>query len=152
MAGEGALEAQVREQVRAAGLVADVHFLGQVAHEALPALYAASDVVLLSSSFDNSPNAVLEANACERPVVATRVGGVPRYVTDGENGLLAEGGDVDGFARATLRLLDDSTPRRAMGEAGRRRVVERHDWRTSAEKLLALYESLLAARTPAGRA
>ena len=152
MAGAGALEGQVREQVRSLGLEADVTFLGQVEHEELPALYAAADVVLLSSSFDNSPNAVLEANACERPVVATRVGGVPRYVTDGENGLLADGGDADGFARATVRLLDASALRRAMGEAGRRRVVERHDWRKSAEILLALYESLLAERTSAGRA
>lgn len=152
MAGAGALEGQVREQVRSLGLEADVTFLGQVAHEQLPALYAASDVVLLSSSFDNSPNAVLEAHACERPVVATRVGGVPRYVTEGENGLLVDGGDADGFARAALRLLDDSGLRRAMGEAGRRRVTERHDWRKSAEKLVALYESLLAARVPASRA
>jgi glycosyltransferase involved in cell wall biosynthesis len=72
-------------------------------------------------------------------------------VTEGENGLLADGGDADGFARATLRLLDDPALRRAMGEVGRRRVVERHDWRKSAEKLLGLYESLLAARTPAVR-
>ena len=152
MAGAGALEGQIRELVRSLGLEGDVHFLGQVAHAALPALYAAADVVLLSSSFDNSPNAVLEANACERPVVATRVGGVPRYVTDGENGLLVDGGNADGFARATVRLLDDPALRRAMGVAGRRRVVQRHDWRTSAEKLLTLYESLLSARTSAGRA
>jgi len=146
MAGEGALEDQIRAQVRSLGLERDVLFLGQVAHDELPALYAAADVVLLSSSFDNSPNAVLEASACERPVVATRVGGVPRYVTDGENGLLADGGDAAGFACAAIRLLDAPDERRAMGEAGRRRVVERHDWRTSAEKLLALYESLLASR------
>jgi glycosyltransferase involved in cell wall biosynthesis len=152
LAGEGILEGQVREQVRSLGLERDVHFLGHVAQPDLVPLYAASDVVLLSSSFDNSPNAVLEANACERPVVATRVGGVPRYVADGENGLLADGGDAEGFARAILRLLADPDERRRMGAAGRRRVAERHDWRTSAEKLLALYRSLLADRAPAGRA
>ena len=152
MAGEGALEDRIREQVRMLGLERDVLFLGQVAHDELPALYAAADVVLLSSSFDNSPNAVLEANACERPVVATRVGGVPRYVTDGENGLLVDGGDADVFARATVRLLDDPLLRRSMGEAGRRRALERHEWRKSAEKLLALYESLLARRALAGPA
>ena len=90
LVGEGALEGQIREQVARLGLADDVTFLGHQPQSRLPALYAASEVVLLSSSFDNSPNCVLEANACERPVVATRVGGVPRYVTEGENGLLAD--------------------------------------------------------------
>jgi len=145
MVGEGALHGQIQQQVGRLGLSEDVTFLGHQPQSRLPGLYAASEVVLLSSSFDNSPNCVLEANACERPVVATRVGGVPRYVTDGENGLLAEPGDADGFAEAILRLLDQPEQARRMGLAGRRRVVERHSWRKSAERLLALYERLLAA-------
>jgi glycosyltransferase involved in cell wall biosynthesis len=151
MVGEGALEGQVREQVGRLGLTEDVLFLGHQPQSRLPGLYAASEVVLLSSSFDNSPNCVLEANACERPVVATRVGGVPRYVTGGENGLLSDGGDVHGFAGAIRALLDQPERARAMGLAGRRRVLERHSWRKSAEKLLALYERLLAAGAPAGQ-
>jgi glycosyltransferase involved in cell wall biosynthesis len=145
LVGEGALEHQIRVQVKELRLDEHVVFLGQQSQQRLPELYAAADVVALSSSFDNSPNAVLEAGACERPVVATRVGGVPRYVTDGGNGLLAEPGDAEGFARATLRLLSDPALRREMGEDGRRRVLARHSWRRSAEKLLALYETLLAA-------
>jgi glycosyltransferase involved in cell wall biosynthesis len=145
LVGEGALEHQIRVQVNQLRLNEHVIFLGQQSHRRLPELYASSDVVALSSSFDNSPNAVLEAGACERPVVATRVGGVPRYVTDGENGLLVEPGDTESFARATLRLLSDPALRHGMGENGRRRVLERHSWRRSAEKLLALYETLLAA-------
>jgi glycosyltransferase involved in cell wall biosynthesis len=145
LAGEGALEGQIREQVGRLGLAEDVLFLGHQAQTRLPGLYAASEIVLLSSSFDNSPNCILEANACERPVVATRVGGVPRYVTEGENGLLADGGDVDGFARAILELLNQPERARAMGLAGRARILERHSWRKSAEKLLTLYERLLAA-------
>jgi glycosyltransferase involved in cell wall biosynthesis len=151
MVGEGALEGQAREQVGRLGLTEDVLFLGHRPQSRLPGLYAASEIVLLSSSFDNSPNCVLEANACERPVVATRVGGVPRYVTEGENGLLADGGDVQGFAGAIRALLDQPERSRAMGLAGRSRVLERHSWRKSAEKLLALYERLLAAGAPAGQ-
>jgi glycosyltransferase involved in cell wall biosynthesis len=144
LAGEGALEGQIREQVGRLGLGADVTFLGHQPQSRLPALYAASEVVLLSSSFDNSPNCVLEANACERPVVATRVGGVPRYVTEGENGLLADGGDSEGFAGAILELLGQPERAAEMGRAGRRRVLERHSWRKSAEKLLRLYDRLLS--------
>jgi glycosyltransferase involved in cell wall biosynthesis len=150
LAGEGALEGQIREQVGRLGLGADVTFLGHQPQSRLPALYAASEIVLLSSSFDNSPNCILEANACERPVVATRVGGVPRYVTEGENGLLAacpeerRGGDPDGFAGAILELLAQPERAAEMGRAGRRRVLERHSWRKSAEKLLRLYDRLLS--------
>jgi glycosyltransferase involved in cell wall biosynthesis len=145
LVGEGALEGQIRDQVGRLGLSDAVTFLGHRPQPQLPALYAASEIVLLSSSFDNSPNCVLEANACERPVVATRVGGVPRYVTEGENGLMADGGDADGFARAILELLDRPDRAREMGLAGRRRVLKRHSWRKSAEKLVALYDRLLAA-------
>jgi glycosyltransferase involved in cell wall biosynthesis len=151
LVGEGALERQLREQVSRLGLREDVVFLGHQPQSRLPALYAASEIVVLSSSFDNSPNCVLEANACQRPVVATRVGGVPRYVTEGENGLLAESGDVDGFARAMLELLDRPDRAREMGQAGQRRVLERHSWRRSAEKLLALYERLLGAGAASSR-
>jgi glycosyltransferase involved in cell wall biosynthesis len=150
LVGEGALEGQIREQVGRLGLTGAVTFLGHQPQTRLPALYAASDIVLLSSSFDNSPNCILEANACERPVVATRVGGVPRYVTEGENGLLADGGDDAGFARAILELLDQPERAREMGLAGRRRILERHSWRKSAEKLVALYDRLLASPVHTG--
>jgi len=142
LVGEGALEGKVRAHVRRLGLEQSVLFLGQQPHERLAELYAMCDLVVLSSSFDNSPNAVLEAGACERAVVATDVGGVPRYVTDGENGILVEPNDVVGFSRAMLRLLAEPALRQEMGRAGRRRVLERHNWRRSAEKLLAVYESL----------
>ena len=122
-----------------------VLFLGHQPQSRLPGLMAASEAVLLSSSFDNSPNCVLEANACERPVVATRVGGVPRYVTEAQNGFMAESGDAEGFARAVLQLLAQPEWGRAMGRAGRRRVLEQHSWRKSAEKLVALYDQLLTA-------
>jgi glycosyltransferase involved in cell wall biosynthesis len=144
LVGEGALEGQIREQVNRLGLGQDVIFLGHQPQSRLPGLYAAANIVLLSSTFDNSPNCVLEANACERPVVATRVGGVPRYVTEGENGLLTETGDVAGFARAILGLIAQPERAAAMGRAGRQRVLEHHSWRKSAEKLLALYDRLLS--------
>lgn len=150
LVGEGALEGQIRDQVGRLGLAEAVTFLGHQPQSRLPALYAAAEIVLLSSSFDNSPNCILEANACERPVVATRVGGVPRYVTEGENGLLAETGDAEGFALAILQLLDQDVQRHRMGLAGRERVLERHSWRKSAEKLVALYDRLLAAPAKMG--
>ena len=71
-------------------------------------------------------------------------------MTDGENGLLVDGGDVDGFARAILELLDQPARAREMGLAGRRRILEHHSWRKSAEKLVALYDRLLATPVRSG--
>ena len=98
----------------------------------------------------------LEAMACGTPVVASKVGGIPEAVADGETGLLVpvelrgggsfEPADPEGFSRdlaANLnRLLRDDALRTRMGEAGRRRVKEHFSWAVIAERTKALYESL----------
>ena len=91
----------------------------------------------------------LEAMACETPVVATAVGGIPEVVDDGTTGLLVPlGPDPDRFARDLAerinRLLADPATARRMGEAGRRRAVHEFGWRAIAEQVAALYRRLLS--------
>jgi alpha-maltose-1-phosphate synthase len=91
----------------------------------------------------------LEAMACETPVVATAVGGIPEVVDDGVTGFLVPlDPDPDRFARDLAdrinRLLADSEGARRMGEAGRRRAVEQFGWRAIAEQVAALYRRLLS--------
>ena len=87
--------------------------------------------------------------ACETAVVASRVGGIPEIVVEGETGFLVDydAGDPDGFATALAAkielLLDDPALARKMGEAGRRRVLETFGWPSLAAKTVELYESLL---------
>ena len=83
------------------------------------------DVVALPSWTEGLPLVVLEAMAAARPVVATPVGGTPEVVLDGETGLLVPPRDPRALAAALQRLVDDADLRRRLGEAGKRRAVER---------------------------
>jgi glycosyltransferase involved in cell wall biosynthesis len=142
LVGEGALGASLRYQARRLGLEREVLFIGARPVCELPAFYSMADVFVLPSSFDNSPNVLLEAIACELPVVATRVGGIPRYVSDGVDGILVEPGQPSVLAAALSRVLEERELRARLVAAGLEHVRGR-SWSDSARKLLELYERLL---------
>jgi glycosyltransferase involved in cell wall biosynthesis len=89
-------------------------------------VYQTADIVVVPSRWQEPLGLInLEAGACRKPVVATRVGGIPEVVEDGVNGYLVEPGDVDALAARAAALIADPSLRARMGEAGRARV-ERH--------------------------
>lgn len=134
------------------GLSEAVRFLGHL--DDVTSFYASCDVVVLTSpqrSIEGSPNALLEAMAMARPVVATRVGGVPELVRDGLDGFLAEPDDPEGFAGHVVRLLDSGALRKSMGESGRCRAAESFDASQVAKQLALIVEACaasVAGRTP----
>lgn len=87
---------------------------------------------------------LLEAMACGKPVVGTRIGGVSEVVDDGVNGLLVEPGDVDGLTNALLMLLRDPALRARMGQAGRARAEQRFDQRRQVPEAERIYAEMLA--------
>ena len=137
-------------QVRAAGrdLVWIDHF---IAREELIHLHSGATVFVCPSIYEPFGLVILEAMACETAVVASRVGGIPEIVVDGETGFLVDldPGDTETFTTelaARIRLLlDDPQRARAMGEAGRRRVVQNFGWPAIAATTADLYESLIRA-------
>jgi glycosyltransferase involved in cell wall biosynthesis len=104
-------------------------------------------VFALSSEFDNSPNALLEAMACGLRVVATDVGGVREHVDAVRGSELVPAGDVVGFAAALVRALANLEAARRDGEHNRKFADERFSWRASALRLLEIYRDVLAARS-----
>jgi glycosyltransferase involved in cell wall biosynthesis len=100
----------------------NVHFLGN--REDVPNLLPGFDLYVMASRMEASPLSVLEAMAASLPVVATRVGGVPEIVAEGETGLLVPAEDAGALADAIEGLLADDTRREAMGRAGRQRVED----------------------------
>ena len=100
------------------------------------------EIFALPSRAENFPVAALEAMAAGLPVVATRVGGVPELVADGETGLVVEPEDPAALAAALDSLAGDDARRRRLGDAGARRVRELYDAERMATRVIALYESL----------
>lgn len=93
----------------------------------LSRLYALCDVVVFPSLYEGTPNAVLEAMACARPVLATRAGGHPDLLEHGVSGALLDLADLDRLPEAIEEMLDlDEKERSRMGAAARARVLERH--------------------------
>jgi glycosyltransferase involved in cell wall biosynthesis len=109
-------------------------------------------VFALSSDFDNSPNAVLEAMACGLPVVATDVGGVRDFVAERAGGLLVPPGDAAGFARALERYLMQPDLARAAGAHNRLKASAEFSWRASTLQLLDVYRRVIDARRGGERA
>ena len=136
---------------RSLGLVSRVTFAGYVPQDQLGTYYRSADLFVLASDFDNSPNVVLEAMSCAMPVVATRVGGVADYVTT-PGGELVERGDAAAMAHAMGAWLGDERRRRDAGAFNRDRIVREFSWRSSAQRLLAVYEMVLSNRQRAGAA
>lgn len=109
------------------------------------ALLAASDVCVLASLSEGAPNAILEAMAAARPVVATAVGGIPELVQDGITGWLVRPGDIDALGQRIVALLDDDRSARDMGERGRVSVLQRFSIERQVATVEGIYHTLLAA-------
>lgn len=118
---------------------------GRLSDDALVAEYDRAAVIVLPSTSDaESFGMVLaEANACRRPVVASNIGGIPDFVRDGDNGLLARPGDHSDLAAKLSAVLEDPALARRLGESGRYRVEREHDWATLAIRTHAVLEDAI---------
>lgn len=108
----------------------------------MPGAYASMDVFVLASLDEGMPMAVLEALASKKPVVATRVGAVPRLIIHEKTGLLIAPRDVQALKLAILRLLNDASLRSRLGNAGEALVNRSHSHNVMAKNYLQLYEQV----------
>jgi len=122
-----------------------VTFLGYFPDEKLPDLYAASDIFVLPALYENFPFAILEAQSTGLPVISTKVGGIPEFLTNNKNGLLVEPGDPEQLAQGIMILLQDSELAEEFGRRGRRLVEEKFAWPLIASKVVDLYRKILKA-------
>lgn len=123
LVGDGPDRRRLEAEAARLGIAAQVVFAGYRSQQEVAESLSAADVFVLPSFAEGVPVVLMEAMAARLPVVATRVGGVSELVEDGVSGVTVPPGDADSLAAALERMLDDPSGARAMGEAGRRRVV-----------------------------
>lgn len=128
--------------VRERQLDEQVEFSGWLDSEAMLVEYARASVMVLASRQENAPLSIVEAMAAARPVVATRVSGIPWQVSEGHTGLLVPPDNPEALAQALLQMLKQPARAQEMGLAGRRVALQRFHPAVVAAKTAALYQEL----------
>jgi glycosyltransferase involved in cell wall biosynthesis len=147
LVGDGDDRERLEQRAHDLGLARSCLFVGY--QEDVAPWYAICDTVVLTSASEGTPVTIIEALAAGRPVVATKVGGVPDVVDDGETGFLVRPRDTHALAERLEILARDPERRAAMGAAGRERVLERYAVDRLVDDVDALYRELLASRPTA---
>ena len=139
--GEGEEENNLKKLVKSLDLMNEVIFAGLSSD--MERILPMAELFILPSLWEGLPNALLEAMAAGKPVVATKVGGIPEIVVHGETGVLIPPRDTDALAIAIIDLLQNRLKAKDMGEAGRIRAGKRFSIYKMIEKTENLYQELL---------
>jgi N-acetyl-alpha-D-glucosaminyl L-malate synthase BshA len=142
MVGDGSERTNASHRARCLGVADSCIFVGK--QPRIVDYLCASDILLLPSEQESFGLAALEAMAVQVPVIATRVGGLPEVVDDGETGFLSAVGDVDKMADDAARLLMDENLRREMGRRARASATSRYSTDLIIPKYIEFYRRVLA--------
>jgi glycosyltransferase involved in cell wall biosynthesis len=146
LAGEGPERGSLEAEIEREGLGPRARLLGRVSDDELHALYERCELFVHPTLYEGSSMVTLEAMAHRKAVVATRVGGIPDKILEGENGLLVPPGDVDALARAVVEALSGGDRLRSWGTKSRAIVESRFSWSRRVKELVSLYEGILGPR------
>jgi glycosyltransferase involved in cell wall biosynthesis len=140
--GEGELREELEAQARALGLGEGLIFAGFRPPDEIPSILKAADVFAFPSVEEGLGSSLFDAMAAGAPIVASRAGGIPEIVRDGETGLLVPPRDPDALARAVVRVLDDRALAEGLAEAARRFVRAEGTKERMVDETIAVYRAL----------
>ena len=141
MVGDGPEYSAVHHRARTLNVLEKVEFVGK--QPKIADYLGVADVSLLPSEMESFGLAALEAQACEVPVVASRVGGIPEVINDGETGFMSDIGDTEKMSDDVLKLLNDDELRQSFGARGRELAVSRYSSEKIIPQYIAFYEKIL---------
>jgi len=133
IAGEGELQERLLEQISQMGMEKFVFLPGYIDHDELLSCLKASDIYVMPSRTEGTPVALLEAAVLEKPIVASNIGGIPELVSNEEQALLVEVGNIEALSHALLRVSGDVELAHRLGVQAKRRVEESFSLSTQAQ-------------------
>jgi glycogen(starch) synthase len=143
IAGRGNQEHALQQQAQQLGIAAAVDFLGWVTPYEVPALINQATIMLVPSRDEPFCLSALQGGQMARPMIATRVGGLPEVIVDGQTGLLVEPESPAAIVEAMTTLLTEPERAKRLGSAARTHVQQRFDWSTFVDAYEALYARLV---------
>jgi glycosyltransferase involved in cell wall biosynthesis len=147
--GRGPLMPQYEQMIAQYSLGDFIGFLKYIKDGDIPSYYSEADIFVLPSIFDERGDTeglgvvFLEANACETPVIGSKVGGISDVIKDGINGCYVQQKNAMDLAEKIIKLAGDEELRRQMGKTGRRIVEEHFNWNYLTRRIIRIYDSLL---------
>ena len=145
MVGDGPELSAVRHRAKQLDVLDSTIFVGKQAK--IVDYLAVADVFLLPSEEESFGLAALEAQACEVPVIATRIGGIPEVVADGETGFLSNIGDIEKMSDDALKFVKNDELRRSFGEKGRELAIARYSSEKIIPQYISFYEKVLQTKS-----
>lgn len=147
LVGTGSLEEKLKEQVKEMGVEKDVVFTGRVPHGRVADYHRMLDIYV-SVSLDESESfgvSAVEACACEKAVIVSRVGGLKEVIIENETGLMVEPGNAEQAAQAIIRFAVSEILRKEFGMRARRHVMTHYIWKDNLHKMVSIYREVLGA-------
>lgn len=144
--GGGSMKNQLQALAEEFGIEDKTIFTGAVKHSSIAKYHNMMDVEVYLSNYESFGVSVIEASACENPVVVSNVGGLPEVVDDNVTGIIVNPKDPEGAAEAIEKLILDDQLRIKMGQAGRKKVVGLYNWEDNVSAMIDLYSELISNR------
>lgn len=151
--GEGPLKQKLMELAKGLGIEKNIIFISKVSDKALPYYYAAADVFVLPSIAEALGVVLLEAMATGKPVIASRVGGIPEVAIDGKTGILVPKKSPQALSNAIISLMEDRNTLQMLGRNARFHIIEKFSWTRIAkefEEALIQFLSFSKDKNPTG--
>jgi glycosyltransferase involved in cell wall biosynthesis len=143
--GDGPLRKELEDLARECGVEKVTTFVGAVPHDEVPSYLRTLDVYVAPSRADSESFgvAILEASACECPVVVSKVGGLPEVVDDQETGIIVPPNDPVATSEAIRKLVDNTELRGSMGKLGRAHVKREYEWSACLDRMETVYQAVV---------
>lgn len=146
LVGDPVEKRRIDQAIRRLGIAPQVTLAGGVGQEEIPGYLNAADLFVFPSWMEGLPNAVMEAGACELPVVASRVGGIPELIEDGRSGILVEPRDSRALAKRIAELLQSPERAAILAKSARQNIIENYCYQKNGKRIVAVIRSILDAQ------